>query len=228
MTENAEVHPIRHRMTPAGNELVLDFFGRPLELHSRLFGRHNLYNVMAAATACSLLGISDADIEKGINDLASVPGRFERLLADVPFSVFIDFAHSPDALKNALQLAAAVSNERVICVFGCGGDRDRAKRPLMGRIATREADLVIITSDNPRSEDPSAIIDEVCAGIPDGTRNFERIPNRREAIFRALELAEAGDLILLAGKGHELYQEIAGRKHHFDEREIVREALCLN
>ena len=226
--EEADIYPIHHREQPKGQELVLDFFGRRLELHSPLFGKHNLYNIMAAAAACSVLGISDDKIRRGINQLPNVPGRFERLELDVPFTIILDFAHTPDALQNVLRLAAAVSDGRVICVFGCGGDRDRAKRPLMGGIATESADFVIVTSDNPRSEDPSAIVREVCEGIPLGNTNFESIPDRREAIYRALELADEGDLVLLAGKGHERHQEIAGRKHHFDEREVVREALCLN
>lgn len=226
-SKNSDIRLKRHNSDHEGLELELKFFERQLSLHSPLVGKHNLYNIMAAATACSLLGIEDEAIREGIRTLEKVPGRFEKAAIEASFTVILDFAHTPDALENVLDLAAEISQNRVICVFGCGGDRDRSKRPLMGRIAAEKADLAIVTSDNPRSENPTSIIKEIEEGIPGGATNFESILDRREAIQRALEVAEEGDLVLLAGKGHEIYQEIQGKKFHFDEREIIEEALCL-
>jgi UDP-N-acetylmuramoyl-L-alanyl-D-glutamate--2,6-diaminopimelate ligase len=226
-SENSNIQLQNHKSTRCGLELQLDFFGRTLTLQSPLVGDHNLYNIMAAAAACSLLGIEDKTVQDGISSLENVPGRFERVQIDAAFTVFLDFAHTPDALQNVLRLARKVSEGRLICVFGCGGDRDRGKRAVMGKIAVELTDLAIITSDNPRSEDPARIILEIEEGIPAGSTNFESIIDRKKAILRALDLADEGDLILLAGKGHEVYQEIQGRKYHFDERQIVREALCL-
>jgi len=225
--QNSDVRLNSYNASPEGLDLQLEFFERRLSLHSPLVGKHNLYNIVAAATACSLLGIEDETIREGISALRIVPGRFEKAAIEAPFTVILDFAHTPDALENALNLSAEISQKRVICVFGCGGDRDRGKRPLMGRIAVEKADLAIVTSDNPRSEDPTNIIKEIEEGIPEGATNFESIPDRKKAIQRALEVADKGDLVLLAGKGHEVYQEIRGRRFHFDEREIVKEVLCL-
>lgn len=224
--EGADVLLHEHRSSQEGLELQLDFFGRTLSIQSPLIGKHNLYNIMAAATASSLLGIGDEAIREGVRTLANVPGRFEKVQIEAPFGVVLDFAHTPDALGNALDLANEVSKGRVICVFGCGGDRDRGKRPLMGKIAVKKADLVIVTSDNPRSENPGDIIQEIQQGIPPEYSNFECIVDREEAILRALKLAEKGDLVLLAGKGHETYQEVQGKRTDFDEREIVKEAFC--
>lgn len=228
ISENSEIRLSGHRSTGEGLELNIDFFGRAVTLRSPLIGRHNLYNIMAAAAACSLLGIPDDTIREGVWSLQSVPGRFERVPIEAPFTVILDFAHTPDALESVLNLASEICPKRVICVFGCGGDRDRGKRPLMGKIAVEKADLAIVTSDNPRSEDPTSIIREIEQGIPPEATNFESIVDRQQAIERALQAAQEGDLVLLAGKGHEIYQEVGGRKIHFDEREIIKEALCLN
>ena len=187
----------------------------------------NVYNILAAASACSALGISDAAIREGIARLQVVPGRFEILELDRTYAVVIDYAHSPDALENVLRLAREVTTGRLICVFGCGGDRDRSKRPLMGAIAAGLADLILVTSDNPRTEDPEAIIAEILDGIRSRTPNVLVIADRRSAIRQALDLARERDLVLLAGKGHETYQEVGTRRFPFDERQVVREALCL-
>jgi len=227
-SKGSDICLINHRATHQGLELTLAFFGRTFTLQSQLLGTHNLYNIMAAAAACNLSGIPDDTIQAGIRSLRSVPGRFERIHVGSPFTVILDFAHTPDALENALNLAQEISQNRVICVFGCGGDRDRSKRPLMGKVATEKSDMVIITSDNPRSEDPESIIKQIEQGIPSGTSNFESLPDRKKAILRALAVADEGDLILLAGKGHETYQEVDGQRIHFDEREIIKEAFCFN
>jgi UDP-N-acetylmuramoyl-L-alanyl-D-glutamate--2,6-diaminopimelate ligase len=151
-----------------------------------------------------------------------VPGRLERI-AETPCPVLRDYAHTPDALERALAALRPLTSGRLIAVFGAGGDRDRGKRPLMGGVAQRGADVVIVTSDNPRTEDPDAIIDEIVAGMVHG--GYERVADRRSAIARALELARADDIVLLAGKGHETYQIVGIEKRPFDEREVVAELL---
>ncbi len=222
---DCDVHPLESSVSVAGTILKLRFFDRELTVTSRLVGRHNGYNLMAAAAACARAGIPDSQIVEGLERLGAVPGRFERVETDTPFSVFVDYAHTPDALANVLRLARSVCQGRLICVFGCGGDRDRSKRPKMGKVAVESADLAVVTSDNPRSEPPERIIDEILAGMPAGAVNWESIVSRRAAIARAVALAGPGDLVLLAGKGHETYQEIEGRKIHFDDRRVVREVL---
>jgi UDP-N-acetylmuramoyl-L-alanyl-D-glutamate--2,6-diaminopimelate ligase len=149
----------------------------------------------------------------------------DRVMIDAPFAVIVDYAHTPDALVNILSTARPLTKGRLICVFGCGGDRDRAKRPLMGGVVAEHADEAIVTSDNPRSERPVAIIDEICAGIPLDFPHVT-IPDRKTAIEVALQNAKEGDCVVIAGKGHEDYQEINGVKHHFDDKEIV-ETLYL-
>jgi len=225
-SKSADIYPVYFRSSTRGIKMELRFFDRRLSLESPLVGRHNGYNIMAAAGAAALLGIDDTAIQEGISALDRVPGRFEVVPIEASFTVVKDFAHTPDALDNALDLARQLTENRVICVFGCGGDRDRAKRPQMGRISVEKADHVIVTSDNPRSEDPSAIIREIVAGIPRECTNFEIVTDRRQAIRKALLAARPGDLVILAGKGHENYQEIDGKKHRFDECEIVKEEAC--
>jgi UDP-N-acetylmuramoyl-L-alanyl-D-glutamate--2,6-diaminopimelate ligase len=154
-----------------------------------------------------------------------VPGRFEEVREGQPFTVIVDYSHTPDSLENALRTARELTRGRLICVFGCGGDRDREKRPVMGRIAAELSDVAVLTSDNPRSEDPLAILAEVAAGAPAGSLEVE--PDRRTAIARAVELGRDGDVVLIAGKGHEQGQEIAGEVLPFDDREVARDALRL-
>jgi UDP-N-acetylmuramoyl-L-alanyl-D-glutamate--2,6-diaminopimelate ligase len=193
-----------------------------LELSTRLRGTFNVENALGTAAAARLLGLPDQSIERGIASLAGVPGRFEAVEEGQPFTVLVDYAHTPDSLENVLRAARELTDRRVICVFGCGGDRDRGKRPLMGRIAAELADIAIVTSDNPRSEDPQRIIDEIVAGTGVGV---EVEPDRRTAIEHAVELARSGDVVLVAGKGHEQGQEFRDRKIPFDDREVAREAL---
>lgn len=220
---DCDVYPLFHHTSIEGTVMDLSFFGRKLNLRSSLAGEHNLYNIMAAATASSLLGISDRQIQEGVAKLLGVPGRFEKVEVPQPFSVFVDYAHTPHALKNVLGLCRSLTGNRIICVFGCGGDRDPGKRPLMGELVMRHCDLAIITTDNPRWEAPEKIIEEIRAGIPATDSQYETIVDRKEAIVRALHLARAGDIVLVAGKGHETYQEAQGRRTHFDDREVVRE-----
>jgi len=188
----------------------------------KLRGRFNVENALGAVAAGRLLGLPDEAIVTGIESVTGVPGRFESIDEGQPFTVVVDYAHTPDSLENVLRTARDLAEARVLCVFGCGGDRDRGKRPVMGRLARALADVAIVTSDNPRSEEPLAIIEEVVAGSgPD----IEVEPDRRAAIARAVEQAEPGDVVVIAGKGHEQGQEFRDRKIPFDDREVAREAL---
>jgi UDP-N-acetylmuramoyl-L-alanyl-D-glutamate--2,6-diaminopimelate ligase len=187
----------------------------------KLQGRFNQENAVAAAAAARALGIGDEAIKQGLESVARVPGRFDRVDEGQRFTVLVDYAHTPGALETALDAARELAPAaRVICVFGAGGDRDRAKRPLMGRIVAERADVAIVTSDNPRSEDPAAIAAEVV-----GDRVLDVELDRRVAIERALESARDGDVVVIAGKGHEQGQEIGGRKIPFDDAQVAREAL---
>ena len=187
----------------------------------KLPGRHNVANALAAFAAARVLGVERDAIVRGLERVDAVPGRMERVDAGQPFSVLVDYAHKPDALEQVLKAARSLAQGRVICVFGCGGDRDREKRPVMGRIAAELADIAIVTSDNPRSEDPDAIIAEIVAGAA----GLEVEPDRSSAIELAVARARPGDVVVIAGKGHEQGQEIGGRKLPFDDREVAREAL---
>ena len=191
------------------------------EIDLRLRGRFNVENALGALAAARVLGVDDAAIKTGLEAVEGVPGRFETIDEGQPFTVIVDYSHKPGALENVLVTARELASGRLLCVFGCGGDRDRTKRPLMGRIAAMHADRAILTSDNPRSEDPLAIIDEVLAGAP----QLEVEPDRRAAIERALSAAHEGDVVVIAGKGDEQGQEIAGVVHPFDDRVVAREAL---
>jgi UDP-N-acetylmuramoyl-L-alanyl-D-glutamate--2,6-diaminopimelate ligase len=230
-------------VTPAALSLSLDGLefdaatpAGTLHLRSRLVGQPNVYNILAASAAAVALGLPLEAIERGIAALAGVPGRFELVThGEEDVAVVVDYAHTDDALKNLLETARSLAPRRVITVFGCGGDRDRTKRPLMGAVASRLSDVVIVTSDNPRSEDPGAIIDEILLGIPGGVQEERRpargsrvlrVIDRRTAIERAVDLAEPGDLVVIAGKGHEKTQTIGDRTIRFDDVDVAREALA--
>jgi UDP-N-acetylmuramoyl-L-alanyl-D-glutamate--2,6-diaminopimelate ligase len=202
----------------------------PLHVKSKLVGRPNVSNILATVAASTALDLPRTAIEQGLANLEGVPGRFQ-VVSDSrdQITVVVDYAHTDDALKNLLETARPLAQRRVITLFGCGGDRDRTKRPLMGAVAARLSDVVVITSDNPRSEDPVRIIEEIKRGVqtpsdPDATRFFT-IVDRKEAIQLAIKTAEPGDLVLLAGKGHEKTQVIGNRELPFDEVAIAREAL---
>jgi UDP-N-acetylmuramoyl-L-alanyl-D-glutamate--2,6-diaminopimelate ligase len=201
--------------------IVFDAERDALDANLKLRGRFNLENALAAAAAARALGIGEDAIRDGIEAVDGVPGRLEFVDEGQPFAVIVDYAHKPASLERVLHEARRLSDARVICVFGCGGDRDREKRPLMGRIAHDLADVAIVTSDNPRSEDPLAIIDEIVAGAPE----LEVEPDRGAAIARAIDSGREGDVVLIAGKGHEQGQEIAGVTHPFDDREVARDVL---
>ena len=218
LTADADIRPERLELTREGARFRIG----DLEVRTALRGRFNVLNVLAAASAARLLGVDDAPIADGIASIEGVPGRFEVVDEGQPFTVVVDFAHTPDSLAEALRAARELTDGRVLCVFGAGGARDREKRPEMGRVATELADVVVVTSDNPRDEEPQAIIDAILAGA---VGEPEKEPDRRAAIARVLGLAEPGDVVVIAGKGHEQGQEAGGEVLPFDDREVARAAL---
>jgi len=211
-----------------GMELTLMYDGAQLaHLHIGLTGLFNVSNVLAATGAALAEHVSATDIAAALTVFTGVPGRFELVREGQPFSVIVDYAHTPDGMENVLRTARAVTAGRIIVVFGCGGDRDRTKRPIMGRMAAELADIAILTSDNPRTEDPAAILDEVETGVLPviGAKPYEKLVDRRTAIFHAVGTARAGDTVVILGKGHENYQILKDKTIHFDDRETAREAI---
>lgn len=210
------------------NGMLLNFNGK--EFWTTLTGKFNVYNLLLVFGIATELGIAQEEILQAISTLKRVSGRFETFKSDGGIFFIVDYAHTPDALENVLDSINDIrtKNERLITVFGCGGDRDRSKRAEMGRVATKKSTLAIITSDNPRTEDPGTIIKEIEAGVePQHFSKYTSIPDRKEAIKMAIKFAEPKDIVLVAGKGHENYQEINGVKHHFDDREIVKQLSQL-
>jgi UDP-N-acetylmuramoyl-L-alanyl-D-glutamate--2,6-diaminopimelate ligase len=196
---------------------------KELKVKLQLLGEYSLYNALAAMGVGISQGLDLEVIKTGLESVPLVPGRFEKVDCGQDYTVVVDYAHTPDALERVLSAAKKLTKGKLISVFGCGGDRDKGKRPLMGRVATALSDYSVITSDNPRTEDPLEIISHIKAGAED--QGYEAIPDRREAIRRALEIAEAGDMVVIAGKGHENYQILKDGRIHFDDREIVCEVL---
>ena len=194
-------------------------------INMHMTGMFNVYNALAATSCALIMGISPEQIRLGLEAVTRVPGRIEVLQTGTPYKVILDYSHSPDALENILKTVRQFTRNRVIALFGCGGDRDKGKRPMMGEIGGKLADYCILTSDNPRTENPMVILAAIEKGIKPTGGRYEVIENRREAIDRALRMAEDGDVIVLAGKGHETYQEIMGIKRPFDEKVIVSELL---
>ena len=227
--QDADLRAADVSVLASGTSLVLNHesFGRmALQLH--LTGIFNVYNVMAAAGAALAEHIRPEVIASVLRSFVSVPGRFELVKAGQDFSIIVDYAHTPDGVENVLRTAREIARKKIIAVFGCGGDRDRTKRPIMGRLAAELADVVIATSDNPRSEDPEFILSEVEAGVKEtiGRKHHEKITDRRAAIFRAVELAEPDDIVIILGKGHENYQILQDKTIHFDDKEVAREAVA--
>lgn len=220
-----EVRALRYDLSINGLSIDATASGKSFRLKSRMVGRPHVYNIMAAVASSLSLGIEIEQIVAGVEALDCVPGRFDRVPFDGDFAVVVDYAHTDDALKNVLQTAREVASGRVICLFGCGGDRDPLKRPKMGEAAAYGSDLVILTSDNPRTEDPERILDHAEEGLKRVGTPYRRVTDRREAIALAVSLAKAGDIVVLAGKGHENYQLIGSEKLHFDDKEVAAEAL---
>ncbi len=209
-----------------GVSFVLQLQGmHTLPVNLRMTGMFNVYNAIAAASCAMILGISEQDIKAGLEAIASVPGRIEMLPTGTPYKVILDYAHAPDALRNILETCREFTKGRLIALFGCGGDRDKGKRPMMGQIGGELADLCVLTSDNPRTENPMDILAQIENGIRDTGKPYVVIENRREAIRYALSIAREGDVLVLCGKGHETYQETMGVKRPFNEKTVVRELL---
>jgi UDP-N-acetylmuramoyl-L-alanyl-D-glutamate--2,6-diaminopimelate ligase len=222
----AIVRALKYVASENGIDVPVSFPGGTMRIQSALVGRHNLYNLLAAVGAALALSIAPADIVKGIAALKGVPGRFQRVPNGRGFLIIIDYAHTDNALENLLMTAREFKPRRTIVVFGAGGDRDRDKRERMGRVAARLADWTVLTSDNPRSEDPAAILAALERGFArEGVRAYEVEPDRRKAIVRALATANKGDIVLIAGKGHEDYQIFRDRTIHFSDLEVVEEML---
>jgi len=223
MGARADFRASNYRVESTGTSYQLDVKGKSYLVRVPLIGRFNIYNSLAALATVGALGI---DIRASVLALArapQIPGRLEAVPAKRQFQVFVDYAHTDDALLNVIKTCRDLNPARLIVVFGCGGDRDRAKRPLMGTVADQFADYSIVTSDNPRKEDPEAIIRDVVAGFKG--RNFETVVDRREAIDRAITLARPRDIVLIAGKGHEKYQEFRDHTVPFDDIDVALRAL---
>jgi len=228
--ECGDFHAARVDITPRGTRFDLVTPSETIPLFSPLIGRVNVYNILAAAAACYARACDASAIARGVDQLSHVPGRFQRVDCGQPFTVVVDYAHTDDALRNLTALARefvtrAGSKARVLTVFGCGGDRDRAKRPLMGEAAGRGSDFVVLTSDNPRSEDPLAIINDALVGLQRTGTKYSVEPDRRKAIAIAIAEARPGDIVLLAGKGHEKVQITREGSRPFDDVEVAREML---
>ncbi len=221
-----DIHPISVAYGPRSTAVTLATPEGEISFDLSLPGAFNVTNAMAATGIALGCGLRLEVIARGLAAAEPVRGRYQLVEAGQPFVVVVDYAHTPDALERVLATARSLTEGKIIAVFGCGGDRDRGKRPVMGGIGTRLADIAIITSDNPRTEDPSAIIDDILAGVERGT-GYEVEPDREKAITRALELAHPGDTVVIAGKGHEDYQIIGTRTIHFDDAETARRILEL-
>lgn len=215
-------------VTAKSSQFTLNYDGKSYPISTKIAGMFNVYNTLAAVGATLYEGLSMEEIVKGLATFTAVPGRFELIEEGQDFAVVVDYAHTPDGLENILQTAKKIVENRILVVFGCGGDRDATKRPIMGRIAAQFGDRVFVTSDNPRTEDPVQIVKDVEVGVREGLHDdvtYEVIVDRREAIHKAIAEATTGDVVIIAGKGHEDYQILKDETIHFDDREVAREAL---
>lgn len=228
--QDADVRAVDVRISATGAFFHVQTFAGAADVALPLTGRFNVYNALAALAVGLVERVPLATLVQALGTAPGVPGRFERVEAGQPFTVLVDYSHTPDSLDNALQTVREFAQGRVLTVVGCGGDRDRLKRPLMAQMACRHSDLTILTSDNPRTEDPEAILDDMERGLEtsldgDAMPVWERVTDRRVAIAQAVAYAQAGDVVLIAGKGHETYQMIGRTKYHFDDREVAREEI---
>jgi len=215
-------------VTAKSSQFTLNYDGQSYPISTKIAGMFNVYNTLAAVGATLYEGLSMEEIVKGLATFTAVPGRFELIEEGQDFAVVVDYAHTPDGLENILQTAKKIVENHILVVFGCGGDRDATKRPIMGRIAAQFGDRVFVTSDNPRTEDPVQIVKDVEVGVREGLHDdvtYEVIVDRREAIHKAIAEATTGDVVIIAGKGHEDYQILKDETIHFDDREVAREAL---
>ena len=222
---NNDIYPLFFKVEAKQMRLQLHTPVGEMDLLLKITGEFNVYNVMAAVAIALAEQIDKKTIVDVLNGFDGVPGRFQLVEAGQPYTVIVDYAHTPDGLENVLKTARSITEGKLWVVFGCGGDRDNKKRPIMGRIALELADRVVVTSDNPRTEDPAVIIDEIAEALKDvpERKSVELIAERRDAIYHALSEAAANDVIMIAGKGHENYQILADKTIHFDDREVVQE-----
>ncbi|GGK15655.1 UDP-N-acetylmuramoyl-L-alanyl-D-glutamate--2,6-diaminopimelate ligase [Caldalkalibacillus thermarum] len=228
-SERADIKAADITLSPRGVSFTVHYGTEQEQFNVPLVGMFNVYNVLAAVGAGVVEGLSLRQISDSLSEVQGIPGRMEVVEAGQDFTVIVDYAHTPDSLANVLSTARQLARKRLICVVGCGGDRDRGKRPLMAQMAVKYADLTVLTSDNPRSEDPAAIIRDMEKGLIEqdvSQTKYTSIIDRRQAIHWAINKAEKDDVIIIAGKGHETYQEIKGQRFHFDDREVAREALA--
>jgi UDP-N-acetylmuramoyl-L-alanyl-D-glutamate--2,6-diaminopimelate ligase len=223
--ESADLRAEEIDVRPDGVSFVMCKDGWKLPVELKLSGHFNVYNALGAAGAALQLGISKEAIRRGLESIETMNGRMERVETGRDFTVIVDYAHTPDSIENVLRAARVFARNRVIIVFGCGGDRDRTKRPIMGRLAGELADYIIITSDNPRTEEPNSILEMIEPGVAQSGKPYVRDPDRYAAIGHAIRIARAGDVVIIAGKGHETYQDVMCVKRHFDDREAAREWL---
>ena len=221
----ADLQAEQIKIDATGVSFRLDYAGKTYPVRLQIPGKFSIYNALGAIGACLLIGIDMETILKGISSIRGVRGRFEPVISPKGTTAVVDYAHTPDGLENILNTAKEFVQGRIITVFGCGGDRDRTKRPMMGEAAGRLSDYCIITSDNPRSENPEAILLDVEVGMKETSCPYDMICDRKEAIFRAIAMAKPEDLVAVAGKGHEDYQIFADRTIHFDDVEVVKEAF---
>jgi UDP-N-acetylmuramoyl-L-alanyl-D-glutamate--2,6-diaminopimelate ligase len=225
--KNAEYFADHIHLAQRGVIFDLCYHGESHEIKLQIPGGFSVYNALCAAAMCLELGIGIDEVTKGLMLVRGVMGRAEVVPVNTDYTVIIDYAHTPDSLKNIISTVREFAKGRVITLFGCGGDRDRLKRPIMGRIAGELSDFCVVTSDNPRTEDPHAIIEEILVGVRESGGEYKEVDNRKEAIGYALSIAQKDDVIILAGKGHETYQILGKTKIDFDERKIVREFLSV-
>ncbi|GGE22572.1 UDP-N-acetylmuramoyl-L-alanyl-D-glutamate--2,6-diaminopimelate ligase [Marinithermofilum abyssi] len=222
----ADVRAENIRYTSNGTHFTLHTFKGSVEMSLKMMGKFSVYNALAATAVALGEGISLEDIARALANMQGVAGRLERVDEGQPFTVLVDYAHTPDGLENVLSTITEFAEGRIFCVVGCGGDRDRTKRPIMAKIAAQYSDVTVITSDNPRTEEPQQIVDDMLeglCGVP--AEKYTVILNRAEAIHHAVKSAKPGDVVLIAGKGHETYQEVNGVRHDFDDRQVAREAI---
>lgn len=227
VNNQADVKAEQVRVTADGVSYLLKYTDRLIPVSLKLTGLFNVYNSLAAIATCLVEGISADSIVASLEKIPGIPGRFERVRGEGDFTVIVDYSHTPDSLENCLKTAREFAEERIITVFGCGGDRDKTKRPIMGEVAAKLSDFCIITSDNPRSEDPQAIIQDIIPGVERvmGPQQYTTTADRREAIYLAVREARPRDVVIIAGKGHEDYQIIGGQVLPFDDRIVAREAM---
>ena len=229
MNRDAELKVISTEFTGKNTKFICVYKNKEYPVTVKLMGRFNVYNIMAAMSAAISEGIDFNFIIKALTDFTNVPGRFELIDEGQEFSVVVDYAHTPDGLENILTTAREITTGKIIVVFGCGGDRDPMKRPIMGRIAAKYSDIAIVTSDNPRTEDPNSIVEQVVKGVKENAEKYnckyKVLVDRRSAIKEAIEIARVNDIVIIAGKGHEDYQILKNKTIHFDDREEARRVL---